>query len=478
MFKTAHINRCLCAAVLWLILLPVAQFVFGSEELEPQEQESFALIHVNVIPMDRERVLPDQTVIVQDGRISKVGPASTTSVPAGATKIDAAGRYLIPALADMHVHMLGQGWNVMFPPEAQFSAEDLDFSRLLFAYFANGVATVQVMSALPEHITLRDRISRGEILGPRLILARMIDGPGQAWPPPLSTWVETADGARQAVLDAKEAGYDKIKVYSFLNQESYDSIIATAKEVGMPVDGHIPMALSVEYILEAGQNLIAHAEEVMKHTGGNYDEERIDYFAEIIAESGTWVIPTLIMKKNLLAILNDFDKELARPEVRYLHPMAMGIISFLTSNIYLKMPPEKRTALHEGFESFEKPFTKALHDKGAGLVAGTDALVPITVPGFSLHRELEELVDVGMTPFEALRASTTSPFEFLGELSEAGTIETGKRADLVLLEANPLEKITNSQKIEGVMIGGRWMSKIEIQNRLEELPAFYETLKR
>jgi len=143
------------------------------------------------------------------------------------------------------------------------------------------------MSALPEHVTLRDQISRGEVLGPRLILGRMIDGPEKAYPPPISTWVKTAAEARQAVLDATEAGYDKIKVYSFLNQESYDSIMATAKEVDMPVDGHIPMDLSVEYILDKGQNFIAHAEEVGRHAQGNYDQERIDYFAKIIAESDT-----------------------------------------------------------------------------------------------------------------------------------------------------------------------------------------------
>lgn len=472
------IKLCLCFTILILSGYTAVEYIYGSENEVLLEGESFAFVHVNVIPMDRERVLLDQTVVIKGNRISKIGPASSTNIPAGATMIDATGKYLIPALADMHVHMLGQAWNMMFPPEAQFSADDLDFSKLLFLYVANGIATVQVMSALPEHIPLRDRISRGEVLGPRLILARMIDGPGQAWPPPLSTWVETADGARQAVLDAKDAGYDKIKVYSFLNQESYDSVIATAKEVGMPVDGHIPMALSVEYILDAGQNVIAHAEEVMKHAKGNYDQERIDYFADIIADSDTWITPTLIMKKNILAILDDLDRELARPEVRYLHPMALGVWSFLTTNIYLKMPPEHRTALHKGFELFEKPFTKALHDKGAKLIAGTDALVPTTVPGFSLHRELEELVSVGLTPYEALRASTTYPFEFLGKLSEAGTIEVSKRADLVLLEANPLEEITNTPKIAGVMIGGRWLSKIEIQNRLEELPAFYETLKR
>ncbi|UCB45968.1 MAG: amidohydrolase family protein [Spirochaetota bacterium] len=472
------IKICLCVTILWLSGQTVVKPLFGTESTELPESESFAFVHVNVIPMDKERVLLDQTVIVQNGRINKIGPASSTNIPTGATMKDTTGKYLIPSLSDMHVHMLGESWNIMFPPEAQFSADELDFSKLLFLYVANGVATIQVMSALPEHIPLRDQISRGEILGPRLILARMIDGPGQAWPPPLSTWVETADQARQAVLDAKEAGYDKMKVYSFLNQESYDSIMATAKEVGMPVEGHIPMVLSVEYILEAGQNLIAHSEEVMKHTKGNYDQENINYYAEIIAESDIWITPTLIMKKNLLAILDGYDKELTRPEVRYLHPMALGVWSFLTTNIYLKMPPEHRDALKKGFDLFEKPFTKALHDKGARLLAGTDALVPTTIPGFSLHRELKELVDVGLTPYEALRTSTTYPFEFLGEPDEAGTIEVGKRANLVLLEANPLEEITNTSKIAGVMIGGRWISKFEIQIRLEELPVFYESIKK
>jgi len=332
------------------------------------------------------------------------------------------------------------------------------------------------MSALPEHITLRDQINRGEILGPRLILGRMIDGPGQAWPPPIATWVATPAEARQAVLDAKEAGYDKIKVYSFLSQEAYDAIMATAKEVRMPVDGHIPMALSVEYILEAEQNLIAHAEEVMKHTRGNYDQERIDYFARIIAESDTWLTPTLITMRNILALFDDLDRQLARPEVRYLqHPMHQGIWSYLIGNIYLKMPPEHQLAIREGFELFQRPLTKALYDRGVKLMTGTDTPLPTLVPGFSLHRELEELVDVGLTPYEALRASTTHPFEFLGELADAGTVEVGKRANLVLLEANPLEDITNSRKIAGVMIQGRWLSQAELQEGLEELAAFYET---
>jgi imidazolonepropionase-like amidohydrolase len=439
---------------------------------------NFAFLHVNVIPMDQERVLADYTVIVQSGRIIEIGPTASTTVPDWATQIDAAGQYLIPALADMHIHMLGQAWNIMFPPQAQFKPEALDFAKLLFLYVANGVTTVQVMSALPDHLPLRDQINKAEVLGPRLILARMIDGPKKAWPPPISTWVATVEEARQGVLDAKKAGYDTMKVYSFLTQETYDAVLNTAKEVGMSVDGHIPMALSTEYVLKVGQNHIVHSEEVMKHAKGDYSSERIDYFANIIAESDTWITPTLIPSNQLLVIFDDLDKELARPEVRYMHPMALGIWSYLTTNMYLPMPPEHRASIRKGYESFQLPLTQALNKKGVKLMAGTDALLPTVIPGFSLHWELEKLVVAGLTPYEALRTSTTHPMEFLGELDKAGTIEVGKRAELVLLESNPLEKITNTRKIAGVMMQSRWLPKSELQKGLDDVVDFYETLKK
>lgn len=366
-----------------LVIVIMASMVTGWGKAE-EAGDIIAFTNVNVIPMDEERVLSDQTVIIRDGRIGKIGSTSSIKVPSGATKIDGNGQYLIPALADMHVHMVGEAWNIMFPPEAQFSPEDLDFSKFLFPYVANGVTTVQVMSALPEHIALRDEISQGEMLGPRLILGRLIDGPRQAWPQPISTWVETAAEARQAVLNAKEAGYDMIKVYSFLNQESYDSIVATAKQVDMPVRGHIPVDLSVEYILDKGQDLIVHAEEVKKHAQGNYDQERIDYFAKIIAESDTWITPTHITIRNLLAVFDDHEKEFTRPEARYFqHPMHQGIWSYVIHNVYLRMPPEHRQKIRDAFELFERPLTKALHDRGAKLMSGTDTLIlPNLLPGF------------------------------------------------------------------------------------------------
>ncbi len=156
-----------------MALLVIAAMLAGCGQ--KNLDDSFAFVHVNVIPMDKERVLSDQTVVVRNGRISEIGPASSTDVPAGVFRINKAGQYLIPALSDMHVHLEGQAWNIMFPPDAQFTADDLDFSHLLFPYVANGVLTVQVMSALPEHIALREQINRGEILGPRLFLSRIFD---------------------------------------------------------------------------------------------------------------------------------------------------------------------------------------------------------------------------------------------------------------------------------------------------------------
>jgi len=433
-----------------------------------------AFIDVNVIPMDRDRVMEGQTVVVVDDRIASIGDAAEAAVPAGAIRIEALGQYLIPALSDMHVHLGGDAWNGMFPPEEQFPPEALDFGKLLFPYVANGVATVQVMSALPEHIEIRESIARGELLGPRLLLARMIDGPGRAWPPPISTWVSSPEEVRQAVLDSHREGYDSIKVYSFLDRASYEAIMTAAAEVGMGVGGHIPYELSLDEVLEAGQNLIAHSEEVMKFAQSPYTQDQIEGIARTIADSGAWITPTLTTSRNILAVLEDFDGELARPEVRYLHPMDRGLWSFIYTNLYQPIPQDQRTAIRDGYLQFQRPLTRALSAAGARMMTGTDSLIPSNVPGFSIHDELAELVDVGFSPYEALRSSTTEPFAFLGELDQTGSIAVGKRADLVLLSGNPLSDIAETRRISGVMLRGRWLAQEDLEQNLEALAASYE----
>ena len=433
------------------------------------QSSTVAFVHAAVVPMDRERVLPDQTVLVVDGRISAMGPAARVKVPRGALRIDARGRYLLPALSDMHVHVEGESWNALLSPEALAASRTVPFEDFLFPYVARGVTTVQVLSGTRELLPVRGQIAKGELLAPRLILARMIDGPKKAWPPPLADWVSTADEARNATLQAKADGYDKMKVYSFLTRETYDAVISTAREQRMDVVGHIPYALSVEYVVDAGQKMIAHTEEVAKHAHGDYSPERISYFAGRIADRGVWMTPTLVTTRRIIDEVSDRDGLFSRPEAVYVrHPMQRGIWSFI-SNMYQEIPPPAQVKLRDDFEKFQRPFTKVFHDKGGQLMTGTDSLMPRLVPGYALHQELREFVDVGLTPYEALRTSTTVPYEYLGEASEAGTIEVGKRTDLLLVDANPLEDISAASRIAGVMMRGRWIDREEIDRRMRKI---------
>jgi len=435
----------------------------------------FAFVDVNVIPMDSDQIVENQTVVIAEGHIVSIGDVEEEKVPDRAVQIEASGQFLIPALSDMHIHLEGDAWNAVFPPGEQYPPEALDFEQLLFPYIANGVATVQVMSALPEHIGLRESIANGEILGPRLLLSRMVDGPGRAWPPPISTWVSTPEEARQVVLESYREGYDSIKVYSFLDRASYGAVVTAAREVGIGVGGHIPFDMSLEDVLDAGQSLIAHSEELIKLAQSPYTQDQIEDFARTIAASETWITPTLTTSRNILRVFEDFDGELERPEARYLHPMDRGIWSFIYANLYEPIPREHRTAIRDAYLDFQRPLTRALGAAGAKLMTGTDSLIPSNVPGFSIHDELAELVDVGLSPYAALRSSTTEPFAFLGELDRAGTIEVGKRADLVLLQDNPLADIAATRAISGVMLQGRWLGAEELEQGLAELAAGYET---
>lgn len=463
--------------ILHTIVATLSMTLISWSWLNAQENSIFVFVHANVLPMTSEIVLPDHSVLIRNGKIEHVGPSSNLKIPEGATIINATGKYLIPGLSDMHVHLEGDAWNIMYPPGSGFTAEEIDFNDILFMYVANGVTLVDVLFAFPEHLPIREKIRNSEMIGPRLILSRMIDGAGRAWPPPLGVWINNSDEAKVAVTKAHEEGYDRIKVYSFLDRESYDTIIATAKNLQMPVDGHVPFATSVEHVLSSGQSMIAHVEEIMKFAKG-YTPEQIGYFADITANSNVWVTSSLILNKNLNTLLRDSAGQFSKSGIEYLHPMGLGIWTYVYTHIYNPIPEKGRTALVDGYDRFQRPFTLEFYRRGGKLLTGTDALVPSTLPALSLHEELEELVDVGLSPFAALRATTTNPYEFLGESTIGGTIERGKIANLVLLEKNPLEKISNTKTIAGVMTGKRWISQDDIANRLREIRSSYSNLRK
>ncbi|MCP4647922.1 MAG: amidohydrolase family protein, partial [bacterium] len=392
----------------------MVEWLIGLEEL--------VFIHVNILPMDQERILEDYSLVVRDGKIVALGPASSIKYPGNAKVVDASGKFLIPALSDMHVHLEGDAWNIMYPPGEGYTSDELNYEDILFPYIANGITMVQVMSAFPEHIALRELIQNHEILGPRLVLSRMIDGAGKAWPPPISTWVNDPSEAGKAVREANELGYDRIKAYSFLDLASYDTLMLTAATLNMPVDGHIPLSSSLDHMISSGQKMIAHSEELTRFAG-DYSSETINDLSTQVVEGGVWINATLITSRNLIRLFEEPQQQLSKPGTAYLHPMGADIEAYIYENLYKPIPESHRSHIKEVYESFQLPFVKTFHASGGKLLAGSDVLIPANLPGFTLHEELEELVKAGLTPYEALRVSTINAHDFLGELESSGTIE-------------------------------------------------------
>jgi imidazolonepropionase-like amidohydrolase len=256
-----------------------------------------------------------------------------------------------------------------------------------------------------------------------------------------------------------------------------DYSLKTSAELNMPVDGHIPHSTSVEHVIGSGQKMIAHSEEFMNFTE-DYSHENILSLSSSLKEGNIWLTPTLITSHNLIRLLETPEKQFTKKGVEHLHPMGVDLGNYIYENLYKPIPEARQQYIKTGYETFQVPFVNAFQSMGGKLLTGSDVLIPPNLPGYALHEELEELVNAGLTPFEALRASTTNPHEFLEESDQAGTIEPGKMASLVLLSSNPLENISNTRGIEGVIYKGRWISRDEIDSRLEEIAASYTDLSK
>lgn len=448
------IGRALCA------LLAVA--LHAHAEAQAPARGEYAITNVNVIPMDRERVLEDQTVHVRDGRIVSVAPAASAQVPSGATRIDGRGRYLIPGLAELHGHIPGA--NVAM-------AEDV-----LFMYVAAGATTVRGMQGHPAQLELKRRAEAGEIIAPRLWLAA----------PPLSGQNATDPAAAERLVrQAKESGFDLLKVHEGIPQDAYDAIVRTATEVGLPWGGHVSQFVGVEGALRAKQSTIDHIDDYVEalnppsspawNASGaervrlmalHADESRIPELARATREAGVAIVPTQILWE-VLRGARDPATMIDRPENRYMAPMTITGWANQVNNLRSNASPEAARREVE----LRNRLLKAMSDEGVLILMGTDAPQLFSVPGFALHRELPVMVEAGMTPYEVLRTGTVNVARFFGIEDEAGTIEAGRRADLILLEANPLEDIRAIERTAGVMYDGRWLSGEMIRDRLEAIAA-------
>ena len=427
-----------------------------------------AFERVTVIPMDRERTLPAQTVIVQEGRIVELGPAADVKAPAGATRIDGDARFLLPTLSEMHAHISS---NYVTPYAAgRFKTPEQAMERVLLMYVLNGIGTIRNTIGSPEVVELRDRAARGELISPTVYTSG----------PPFSSGApRTAQAAVEMVGAQQAAGYDFIKIFPGAPSVDLFSAMATAaREAGMPIAGHVPSTIGLDGALAAGFQTIDHLDgylQVAVEPGApppTFWAENLapyvdtSHFAQLAARTkaaGTWMVPT----QSLLEA--QFSPEtpavlLERPEMAYVGPRLREQWMRTKTRTDARYAPEHRAQ----FLALRRQLIQVLYDGGVGFLLGSDAPQSWSVPGFSIHRELAALVASGLTPYQALATGTRDVAVFAGTLDSTGTIEVGKRADLLLLDANPLHDIANTSRITGVMLGGRWLSRTELERMLNE----------
>lgn len=428
----------------------------------PPPPPPIAFVSVSVIPMTSNRVLTDQTVIVEGNRILVVGPRKSTPVPKGATVIDGTGKFLIPGLAEMHAHVPGG------------QASDADIERVMYLFAAHGITTIRGMLGAPRHLELRARLARGEVIGPQLITT----GPslnGNS----VGDWAT----AKRLVEEQQQAGYDLLKIHPGIQREPFDTLAATARRVKIRFAGHVPLDVGLDRALAAPYWSIDHLDGYVEamavpaagaalpasqffgaNLAASLDTTRIPALAARTKAAGVWNVPTQVLFENLAS---DEPGEVmaARPEMQYMPAAVTAQWVEAKKNLGNQLGQANLARL----VVVRRQLIKALQDSGAGLLLGSDAPQIWNVPGIATHRELESLVAAGLTPHQALATGTVNVGRYLGREGEMGTIESGRRADLVLLDANPLDNVGNSRKISGVVLNGRWMDRATLDAGLAAL---------
>ncbi len=433
-----------------LRLLPGLLLVMSATAASPAASPSIAFVNVTVLPMDTERILERQTVIVRGDRIVDVGPSATVPTPADARRIDGAGKILMPGLAEMHGHNPPPGSS----PEA--------IERTYFLFVANGVTTVRGMLGYAGQIDLRTRVNQGEILGPTLYLA----GPSFS-----GTSVRSPGQAEQMVRAQKAEGWDLLKIHPGLSRDVYDAMARTAAEVGIRFAGHIPADVGLRHAIERGQETVDHLDgyiELLEADTAPVDRTRLADIVRLTRETGTAVVPTMVLWETIIGS-GRLEEMAAFPELKYMPPAAVAgwrrNYATMTGNSGFNRARAAQIAANRNV------VLKALSDGGVTILFGTDAPQTFSVPGFSIHREMKAMAAAGMSNYAILRSATRNVGEYFRAKDRFGTVAPGQRADLVLLEANPLADLGHVSRRAGVMVRGRWLPESEIQAGLAKIAA-------
>jgi hypothetical protein len=461
----------------WLFLICLAPLVAGAQSKQ-FDSRPLEITGVTVIDLTGGPAKPEQTIAVEGNRISQVGDSRRVHAPKGAQVINGRGLFAIPGLWDMHVHV----WET---------------DRTFPLFIANGVLGVRNMGGhLDELKRWRAQVVSGELLGPRMVISGpLVDGLNPAHADH-SLVVHDPAEARAAVNSLKQAGVDFIEVFDNLTPDEYYAIAEESKKVGLPFAGNLPQGIWASDAATAGQRSIEHLRGSLEESSKNFDQivhrndsppasaaenaarslpilklavdgldpERLKNLAVLLVKNGTWQVPTLVAARILPslpdgAIAND-------PRLAYISRKDRDGWNETRDRLMKNNPSEFWTLQSASYQE-KLAITREYHRDGVSMLGGTDAGGrPFVLPGFDLHAELATLVSAGFTPLEALQSVTRDAAQFLGRTDDFGAVANGKAADIVLLDANPLDDIHNTQKIRAVIVQGKYLDRAALDAML------------
>jgi imidazolonepropionase-like amidohydrolase len=448
--------------LIFLLLIVGLSPAWAQQPVNSRERE-VVFRSVTLVPMDKEQVIENQTVVVKDGKITAIGSPGKVKHSKNALIVDGKGKYLLPGLAEMHAHV---------PP-----VDDLEqMKEVLQLFTLHGITTIRGMLGHPRHLELRSKLQSGELVGPRFYTS----GPSLN-----GNSVKTPEAGAEMVRQQKQAGYDFLKLHPGLNNETFSAIAKTANQEGMPFAGHVSYEVGVWRAIEAGyasidhmdgfvESLVPGLEAIPEQEAGLFamyiadqaDTTRIPKLMMALREKNIWVVPTQALAERWMSPAESPEALAGKPEMKYMAPKTVQ--NWAASKQKMLTDPRYDADAITRYVDLRRKLIKACQDNQVGLLLGCDAPQVFNVPGISTHQELEYLVAAGLSPYEALRTGTVNIGRYY-EREDMGVLKVGAVADLLLLGGNPLEDITQTQRIEGILIGHTYLPKTYITQALKKM---------
>jgi len=430
------------------------------------QEADFAFTNVNVISMENDQIIPNQTVLISAGKILSIGNSQDISTIASGRIVDGTGKFLMPGIAEMHAHIPGN----------QNGTELVE--ETLFLYLSNGITLIRGMLGQPYHLELKKEVLNGEVMGPRIYTS----GPSIN-----GNSVRSIAEAESRVKAQKEAGYDFLKMHPGLTLENFNAVVKTADEVGIPFAGHVSIDVGIRRAIEAKYASIDHVDGYLEglvsgkdpNSNGFFgleftdfaDEKQISGLVQATKENNIWIVPTQVLMEQWVGPKPAEELSIL-PEMKYMNKRTVA--AWINTKNGVLNDPNYNAEKGEKFNEIRRNIMHALHEAGVGFLLGSDAPQVFNVPGFSIQREMQSMSKAGFSNYDIIKSGTVNPALYFGDEGKYGMVKAGFSADLILVDQNPLDDIENMEKQSGVMVRGKWLSAEFIQNKLEDIAKKYD----